>query len=66
MEVHWDAERRCLYSPKPREWTYARWFEQIRNAAREQSVDLKLVQATEWFGVDAELQRTLIASDLDF
>jgi hypothetical protein len=29
MEVHWDKTRACLYSPVPREWTYARWYEQI-------------------------------------
>jgi hypothetical protein len=26
MEVYWDAERLCLYSPEPREWSYAAWF----------------------------------------
>jgi len=40
MEVHWDDERRCLYSPKPREWSYLRWFRQIRDAARDQGTEL--------------------------
>jgi hypothetical protein len=31
MEVHWDADRRCLYGPKPREWSYIDWFKQIRD-----------------------------------
>jgi Integron Cassette Protein Hfx_Cass5 len=57
MEVHWDAQRLCLYSPKPREWSYTAWFRQIRNAAREQGVDLRLGPATTWNGIDPELQK---------
>ncbi len=59
MDVHWDAERLCLVGPKPREWSYAAWFKQIRKAAREQGVDLKLGPATAWSGIDAELRQTL-------
>jgi hypothetical protein len=22
MEVHWNLDRRCLYGPNPREWSY--------------------------------------------
>lgn len=40
VEVHWNAERQRLYGPKPSEWTYVAWFRQIRNAAREQGVEL--------------------------
>jgi len=32
-EVHWDAEGRFLYSPKPREWSYFDWFTQILSVA---------------------------------
>lgn len=42
MEVHWDAERLCLYSPRPREWSYRARFKLNRDAAREQGVELKL------------------------
>lgn len=59
VEVHWDRVRSCLYAPTPREWSYVDWFRQIRSAAREQGVDLSLVPATSWFGVDAELKRAL-------
>lgn len=62
MGVHWDAERLCLYSPKPREWSYAAWFRQIRDAAREQGFDLRLGPATAWSGGAAELQQALIRS----
>lgn len=57
MEVHWDAERRRLYSPKPREWSYAAWFKQITDAAREQGVELQLGPATTWTGVDPSCSR---------
>lgn len=62
MEVRWDAERLRLYSPKPREWSYDAWFRQIRGAAREQGVELKLGQTTSWFGIDADLQQAIASS----
>ncbi len=63
MEVHWDAERLRLYSPKPREWSYGAWFRQIRDAAREQGVELQLGPATSWSGIDPELQRAFADGD---
>lgn len=48
MEVHWNDDGRFLYSPKPREWSYARWFQQILAAAREQDSALRLTSTTKW------------------
>jgi hypothetical protein len=48
MEVHWNPERRSLCSPVPREWSYARWFEQIVAAAREQGWLLHPTTSTSW------------------
>jgi hypothetical protein len=63
MEVHWDAGRRSLYSPKPRDWSYCRWLQQIIAAAREQGVSLNLSPTTEWLNIDpaakAELARVI-------
>lgn len=59
MEVHWDAKRLRLYSPKPRAWSYVDWFKQIRKAAREQGVELTLEQTTSWLNVDADLQQAI-------
>ena len=56
MEVSWDASRRSLHSPAPREWSYSRWFEQILAAAAAQGVRLSLAPGTRWVGVPAELQ----------
>jgi hypothetical protein len=53
MEVHWDAAGRRLHSPKPREWTYPRWFQQIVNAAAEQSCELRLTPSTAWVDIPA-------------
>lgn len=57
MEVQWDAARSSLYSPTPRDWSYVEWFARIRAAAREHGVDLVLVAATRWHGVDPDLQK---------
>src|SRR5258708_1022645 len=62
-EVYWDAECLRLYSPRPREWSYAAWFKQIRDAAREQGVVLKLGPATAWSGIGPELQQALASGD---
>ena len=56
MEVHWDAVRRRLHSPKPREWDYLRWFQQIIAAAAEQSCNLQLASSTAWSNISAELK----------
>ncbi len=62
MDVHWDAERLHLHSPKPRDWSYVDWFKQIRAAAYEQGVELRLEQTTSWLNIDANLKQTIAAS----
>jgi hypothetical protein len=61
MEVHWDAKRMCLYAPKPRDWSYADWFEQIRKAARQQGIDLTVEETTSWSNIDTNLQHAMLA-----
>jgi hypothetical protein len=51
MEVQWDAVRSVLRSPRPREWSYLRWFQQIVCAAKEQGVRLEITQSTKWSNV---------------
>jgi hypothetical protein len=36
LEVHWDDKKECLYSPKPREWTYLDWYKQIISAVESE------------------------------
>lgn len=59
MEVQWDSERGCLYSPKPREWSYLNWFRQIVAAARAQGVDLTIGTRISWSNIDPELERNI-------
>jgi hypothetical protein len=63
-EVHWDVEHLRLCSPRPREWSYAAWFRQIRDAAvGEYGVELKLTQSTTWSGIDPELRQAIAGID---
>ena len=63
MDVHWDGERRYLYAPKPREWSYCNWFRQIKEAARrEYGTELKIVTTTSWFNVESKLRQEISAS----
>jgi Integron Cassette Protein Hfx_Cass5 len=63
MEVGWDVERRCLYSPTPREWSYAAWFKRIIDAAREQGVELELNHTTSWSGIEPDLREAITHKD---
>jgi len=60
MEVHWDDEQKRLFSPKPREWTYLQWFDQIITAAADEyGVRLKLTPSTLWRNVPDELKTSI-------
>lgn len=57
MEVHWDPDTRTLYSPRPREWSYPRWFRQIVAAARDEyGVTLRLSPETQWLNVPLDIR----------
>ena len=59
MEVSWNESTRSLYSPVPREWSYAQWLQQILAAASEQGVKLVLGPSTKWVNVSNELRAEL-------
>jgi hypothetical protein len=57
MEVRWDDKGRYLYSPKPREWSYEHWFQQIIAAVKQEyGCTLVITPATRWQNVDASLK----------
>lgn len=50
--VHWDAASASLQAPKPDEWSYPRWFEQISSAAADEyDVRLEVAPDTLWSNV---------------
>ncbi len=65
MEVNWDAKERRLFSPRPREWTYADWFRQIvAAAADEYGIRLKLTIETTWSNIAEPLKNEIEAGGL--
>ena len=61
MEVHWDPVRRCLFSPKPQEWSYPMWFRQIvAAAADEYRVRLKITTGTAWVNIPETTRSEII------
>jgi len=63
MEVHWDNQDKCLYSPNPREWSYERWFQQIIAAVRvEYGCALVLTAHTQWDNISSDLKAAILAS----
>ena len=61
-EVHWDPEG-YFYSPKPREWSYARWFSQIVGAVKsELGVDLRVSTRTIFLKVPHTEREAMVSS----
>jgi Integron Cassette Protein Hfx_Cass5 len=49
MEVNWDPQSKCLFTPVPREWSLAQWFAQIFRAMKsEYGVRLVVSDDTKW------------------
>lgn len=62
MGLNWDASRARLYAPTPREWSQARWFEQIRTAVlSEYQVTLTIEPSTSWTNINDDLKRAIEA-----
>jgi len=60
VDVHWNKEKKHLYSPKPRKWNYVQWYEQIISAAKLQGVSLVLSEETEWKNIPEELMNEIM------
>ncbi len=56
VEVHWDDALRALYSPKPREWSYGKWFRHILDTAGT----LELADQTDWRNIGPALKADLL------
>ena len=59
-EVSWDEERKCLYSPKPREWTYLMWYKHIISTAMQCEYDLSITKKTRWVNISDKLKLEII------
>ncbi|WP_400073378.1 hypothetical protein [Zobellia russellii] len=56
-EVHWDKDKKTLYSPKPTDWSYLEWYLHILSVIKtECSVILELTDKTEWVNIGNELR----------
>ena len=51
-EVTWDQARSSFACPKPREWSYSRWFQLARDAVRgEVGLEFTITSRTAWTNV---------------
>ena len=56
-EVHWNSDKQTLYSPKPREWSYSKWFKYIIDVAKKEAFcQLQLTDHTEWVNIPEYLK----------
>lgn len=64
-EVHWDSDRKYLYSPKPREWSYYHWYCHIVNIIKiEYRCKLYITSQTKWTNIPEELKLKIIDLNL--
>ena len=61
MEINWDEKRKCLFAPKPREWSRLDWFKQIISAASEQGCIMEISEETKWVNIPGELKSEIIS-----
>lgn len=56
-EVHWDNKDFFLYSPKPKDWSYLKWYKHIM-AVVETECNCKLIitEQTKWTNVSNKLK----------
>lgn len=62
VEVNWSESNSCLYSPKPRSWTYLEWYIHILGAAKLQACELHLTDKTIWNNVSTQLKNEILNS----
>ena len=60
MEVNWNEKENCLYTSKPKKWSYYEWYKQIQSAVKEQSANLIITKETEWVNISEELKNEII------
>lgn len=60
-EVHWDDKRTCLFSPKPREWSYLDWYKHIIGVVKDEcGCKLIVTSNTNWLSIPDDLQQQII------
>jgi hypothetical protein len=60
-EVHWDEKELCLYSPKPRDWSYIEWYKHIIIVAKDECYcDLLLTKDTLWTDIPGLLKEQIL------
>jgi hypothetical protein len=58
-----DEKELCLYSPRPRDWSYFDWYKHIINVAKnELYCDLLLTNSTLWVEVPTSLKEQTLAA----
>lgn len=60
MEIGWCSEKKYLYFPKPREWSYFHWYTQIISVVKEQSHQLQVCKETTWVNIPEELKEEIL------
>ena len=66
-EVHWDTTMKCLFSPKPRGWSYYQWYGHIVDIVRDEyGCNLSVTDHTKWVNIPDQLRSQILGDDLLF
>lgn len=59
-EVHWDINKKALYSPIPRDWSYLEWYKHIVKIIKTECfVELKIDDKTIWKNITEDLKEEI-------
>lgn len=61
-EVHWNNDKKVLYSPKPRKWSYFNWFVHIVEIVKEDCI-LLITNETIWTNIPDDLKNEILDYD---
>jgi hypothetical protein len=63
-EVHWNLDKKCLYSPKPRKWSYYKWYCHIISMVKiDYSCKLYVSENTIWTNIPQSLKCQIEGND---
>ncbi len=58
-EIHWNADSKVLYTPKPREWSYADWYEHLIQTIEETGCVLTVSEYTKFVNVQKQIEYSI-------
>jgi len=58
--VNWDEQSQCFKTPKPKEWSYQDWYENIISSVIDEiGIELKITSNTKYYNISNNLKESI-------